>query len=64
MVRQIDDTVHIVREIDETAFYKSQLRTVLDLYDVITHLTNFNDWRRRLSSQQLIITTFHQGVPV
>jgi len=45
----------------ETAHYKSQLRTVTDLYEVISHLTNFNDWRRRLSSQQLLITTMHRN---
>lgn len=57
--RTQNNQITVVR--GEAAFYKSQLRTVLDLYDVITHLTNFNDWRRRLSSQQLLITTLHRN---
>jgi hypothetical protein len=57
--RTQNNQITVVR--GEAAFYKSQLRTVLDLHDVITHLTNFNDWRRRLSSQQLLITTLHRN---
>jgi hypothetical protein len=45
----------------ENAHYKTQLRTITDLYQVIRHLTEFNDWRRRLSSQQLLITTMHRN---
>jgi hypothetical protein len=57
--RTQNNQITVVR--GEAAFYKSQLRTILDLHDVITHLTNFNDWRRRLSSQQLLITTLHRN---
>jgi hypothetical protein len=45
----------------ENAHYKTQLRTITDLSQVISHLTEFNDWRRRLSSQQLLITTMHRN---